>query len=174
MLLGLRRDYARALKLYRTREWVCQLTGRSGLSYEEALVSEQRSRTLIAKVEDLYGAISALYVSYLPFTRPYERGWLVPSYIRFLEGSASSTMQTTWRTAVVCGLVQTFSLKDGFMHACSCTCAGIILMMAQIFHDGGHILIPWPFSCRHARQSSKECALQSMTSQCLWIVNTLP
>ncbi|KAK9860443.1 hypothetical protein WJX84_001872 [Apatococcus fuscideae] len=47
-------DYARALKLYRTRDWVCQLTGRSGLSYEEALVSEQRSRTLIAKFPACY------------------------------------------------------------------------------------------------------------------------
>lgn len=58
--LGQRRDYARALKLYRTRDWVCQLTGRSGLSYEEALVSEQRSRTLIAKVCRRYGAISTI------------------------------------------------------------------------------------------------------------------
>ncbi|KAK9865721.1 hypothetical protein WJX84_004504 [Apatococcus fuscideae] len=47
-------DYARAVKLYRTRDWVCQLTGRSGLSYEEALVSEQRSRTLIAKFPACY------------------------------------------------------------------------------------------------------------------------
>ena len=34
------RDYLRALELYRQRTWTCAATGRSGLSYEEALTSE--------------------------------------------------------------------------------------------------------------------------------------
>ena len=44
------REYCRKLSLYRKRDWVCQLTGKAGLTYEEALVSESRARGLIQQV----------------------------------------------------------------------------------------------------------------------------
>ena len=38
----MRRDYLRAINLYRQRVWTCKVTGHGGLSYEEALTSEAR------------------------------------------------------------------------------------------------------------------------------------
>jgi hypothetical protein len=51
--IGFRREYCRKLSLYRKRDWVCQLTGKAGLTYEEALVSESRARGLIQQVGGL-------------------------------------------------------------------------------------------------------------------------
>lgn len=45
----LSRDYLRALELYRQRTWTCAVTGRSGLSYEEALTSESLSGGLLSQ-----------------------------------------------------------------------------------------------------------------------------
>jgi hypothetical protein len=36
-------DYLNRLNLYRQRVWACKATGKTGFTYEEALVSEQRA-----------------------------------------------------------------------------------------------------------------------------------
>lgn len=36
-------DYLQRLNLYRQRVWSCKVTGKTGLTYEEAIVSEQRA-----------------------------------------------------------------------------------------------------------------------------------
>ena len=51
--LACRREYSRKLSLYRKRDWSCQLTGKAGLTYEEALVSEARAKGLIKQVGGL-------------------------------------------------------------------------------------------------------------------------
>lgn len=38
----MRREYLRAINLYRQRVWTCKATGQGGLTYEEALTSEAR------------------------------------------------------------------------------------------------------------------------------------
>ncbi len=45
-----RRDYLRRLEFYRQRIWTCSATGKSGLSYEEALTSEAAARSLAQPV----------------------------------------------------------------------------------------------------------------------------
>lgn len=37
------RDYLKRVNLYRQRVWRCKVTGKSNLTYEEALVSEHRA-----------------------------------------------------------------------------------------------------------------------------------
>ena len=44
------REYCKRLSLYRKRAWTCQLTGKVGLTYEEALVSEAIAEGAIQKV----------------------------------------------------------------------------------------------------------------------------
>lgn len=45
-LRGACREYLRQLNLYRARTWTCASTGQGGLTYEEALTSEARQRSL--------------------------------------------------------------------------------------------------------------------------------
>ncbi|PNH06118.1 Tyrosine-protein kinase BAZ1B [Tetrabaena socialis] len=40
-------EYLAKLSEYRSRQWTCSFSGRSGLSYEEALESEQASNSLL-------------------------------------------------------------------------------------------------------------------------------
>ena len=44
------RAYCRKLSIYRKRAWCCSLTGKAGLTYEEALVSEGVARGDIQQV----------------------------------------------------------------------------------------------------------------------------
>lgn len=37
------RDYIKRIEKYRERVWTCKITGKTGLSFEEALVSESRA-----------------------------------------------------------------------------------------------------------------------------------
>jgi len=37
------REYLKRISLYRQRLWTCKVTGKSNLTYEEALISEQRA-----------------------------------------------------------------------------------------------------------------------------------
>ena len=43
---ALRREYLRAINLYRQRVWTCKATGKGGQTYEEALTSETRHATI--------------------------------------------------------------------------------------------------------------------------------
>ena len=42
--------YLAKLELYRSRQWSCALTGRAGLTYEEALRTEQRTAKTVPSV----------------------------------------------------------------------------------------------------------------------------
>ncbi|KAK9824389.1 hypothetical protein WJX72_009931 [[Myrmecia] bisecta] len=46
--------YLKQLNLYRQRQWSCQYSGKSGLTYEEALTCEERSKGLVEKFPDVY------------------------------------------------------------------------------------------------------------------------
>ena len=47
-----RRDYCKKLSLYRKRAWTCRLTGRTGLTYEEALACEARAKGGLQEVRN--------------------------------------------------------------------------------------------------------------------------
>lgn len=54
-------DYVAKLRQYRSREWTCAYTGKSGLTYEEAVQSEARSATLLSKVSPDQPTAALLY-----------------------------------------------------------------------------------------------------------------
>lgn len=46
-------DYLGAMKLYKLKVWCCSYTGRSGLTYAEALEEEAKATALLVKVGGL-------------------------------------------------------------------------------------------------------------------------
>ncbi len=44
------RAYAARLRLYRSRDWTCRFSGKTGLTYEEAAASEAREGGAAAQV----------------------------------------------------------------------------------------------------------------------------
>ncbi|KAI5383965.1 uncharacterized protein LOC127105514 [Lathyrus oleraceus] len=61
-------DYLNRLNLYRQRVWACKVTGKTGLTYEEALVSEQRAteKFLQFPKEFMTPALKIIQYSMLP------------------------------------------------------------------------------------------------------------
>jgi ATP-utilising chromatin assembly and remodelling N-terminal len=57
------RDYLRSLELYRQRTWTCAATGKSGLSYEEALTSESLSGSLVQPVQSMPPSLCLTHTS---------------------------------------------------------------------------------------------------------------
>lgn len=51
------RDYTKKLSQYRKRLWSCQETGKAGLTYEEALLSEARAK---GDIHEVYFCIMAV------------------------------------------------------------------------------------------------------------------
>lgn len=48
------RDYIGRVNLYRQRVWTCKATGKTNLTYEEALLSEQRANEKIQQFPKAY------------------------------------------------------------------------------------------------------------------------
>ncbi|KAK7358754.1 hypothetical protein VNO77_00692 [Canavalia gladiata] len=61
-------DYLKRLNLYRQRVWMCKVTGKTGLTYEEALVSEQRATEKVQQIpkELMTPALRIIQYSTLP------------------------------------------------------------------------------------------------------------
>ncbi|XP_061369900.1 uncharacterized protein LOC133312677 [Gastrolobium bilobum] len=61
-------DYLDRLNLYRQRVWMCKVTGKTGLTYEEALVSEQRATEKVQQFprELMAPALRIIQYSMLP------------------------------------------------------------------------------------------------------------
>ncbi|KAG4998887.1 hypothetical protein JHK87_019959 [Glycine soja] len=61
-------DYLKQLNLYRQRVWMCKVTGKTGLTYEEALVSEQLATEKVQQFpkELMTVALSIIQYSMLP------------------------------------------------------------------------------------------------------------
>ncbi|KHN47428.1 DDT domain-containing protein [Glycine soja] len=45
-------DYLNRLNQYRQRVWTCKITGKSGLTYEEALVSEKHAAEKVQQIPE--------------------------------------------------------------------------------------------------------------------------
>lgn len=58
-------EYAKRINFYRKRVWTCKVTGRGNLTYEEALVSEQKA---IEKVQQFPSELVSLVLRDVQFS----------------------------------------------------------------------------------------------------------
>jgi len=61
-------DYLKQLNLYRQRVWMCKVTGKTGLTYEEALVSEQLATE---KVQQFPKELMTVALSIIQYSKSY-------------------------------------------------------------------------------------------------------
>lgn len=57
-------DYLNSLNLYRQRVWTCKVTGKMGLTYEEAMVSEQRASEKVLQLPKEFMAPALRIIQY--------------------------------------------------------------------------------------------------------------
>jgi len=60
-------DYLNRLNQYRQRVWTCKVTGKTGLTYEEALVSEMHATEKVQQIPEELKAPALRIIQYSKF-----------------------------------------------------------------------------------------------------------